>query len=298
MLIHQSMLQSWNRCPARTGYELKGAPRQTTSAIAFGNVMHHCMHGLDRQVAEGVPLLDATNNALATFAHYWHPMNIEALTEPVPEDGWIRGQGYAILRQRGLDAIRKYADLLRFDKHQLLALEFSFVVPIDGTWDFELEEPHLLAGTIDRLAIRHFKRQPVLMADDFKTGRTKTYLRHDIQFTAYCYATTRKEFWVGYKHEEGFEHGEDLFELYQDLPRRGTWIDLKNYKNVDAGWRGEQDYERFRMAVTQITSSIQADIFPLNISGENCQYCEYRGICGSTGLPADNHGSPEELVVA
>ncbi len=28
------------------------------------------------------------------------------------------------------------------------------MVPIDGTWD-ELGEPHVLAGAIDRLAVRH-----------------------------------------------------------------------------------------------------------------------------------------------
>jgi hypothetical protein len=42
------------------------------------------------------------------------------------------------------------------------ATEFEFVVPIDGTWDDELGEPHVLAGAIDRLAVRHYLRKPVV----------------------------------------------------------------------------------------------------------------------------------------
>ena len=38
---------------------------------------------------------------------------------------------------KGLDTIRKYADLIRYDDHELLATEYPFIVPIDGTWDDE-----------------------------------------------------------------------------------------------------------------------------------------------------------------
>lgn len=38
------------------------------------------------------------------------------------------------------------ADLIRFDSHELLATEFPFIVPLPGTWDDELGEPHWLAG--------------------------------------------------------------------------------------------------------------------------------------------------------
>jgi hypothetical protein len=44
-------------------------------------------------------------------------------------------QGYSELRQKGIDTLRKYASLIAFDDHETLGLEYSFQVPIDGTWD-------------------------------------------------------------------------------------------------------------------------------------------------------------------
>jgi hypothetical protein len=48
---------------------------------------------------------------------------------------WLAGQSYASLRERGLDTIKSYADLTKFDDHELLATEFSFMVRVDGSWD-------------------------------------------------------------------------------------------------------------------------------------------------------------------
>lgn len=82
------------------------------------------------------------------------------------------------------------------------------MVPIDGTWDDELGEPHILAGAVDRLAVRH-----------------------------YCYASTKREFWVGWRGADGFgeERGSLLYERFVGAGRRGTWINLRSAARVRAG---------------------------------------------------------------
>lgn len=293
MLIHQSDIAAWSRCSAAYGYKLRGLPTQTNSAAAYGSVVHHALQVFERtRVLEGYDI--AVQKALETFVFYWNPLNIEAITDRVPADGWLPRQGYSELRARGLGAIRKYAELIRFDDHELLATEFGFIVDIDGTWDDDEGRPHRLGGSIDRLATRHFLRKEAVCIDDYKTGKEYKYLRHNLQFTAYAYASTKLEFWVGNEGEDGFglERGTQLFDRFQGAGRRGTWINMRTFKFQDAGWRGERDYERFKLAVEQLSASIKADIFPLSISGETCRYCEFRSICGGTGVAGDDEGNP------
>lgn len=297
MLIHQSELASFARCAAQVGYTRAGWRDDTNSAAAFGSVMHHALHVFERERNTGTDFGDAVQMALETFVHYWNPLNIESITEPVPPDGWLPRQSYAEMRSRGIESIKKYCDLVRYDDLELLAIEYGFVVPIVGTWDDDLGEPHMLGGTIDRLAMRHYKRQLCVAVDDWKTGKDYRHLRHNLQFSAYCYATTQQEFWVGYRGEDGFgeERGTELYLRGLDAPRRATWINLRLFKFQDAGWRGPIDYARFALAVEQYVATIKADIFPLTVSGETCTYCPFRKSCGGTGLPDDEHGKPEGL---
>lgn len=308
MLLHQSDLAAYARCPAQYGYKRAGWPDKVNSASAYGSVVHHALHALERDLALARQDMDphspeytralreATERAVRTFVHYWNPLNIEAITEPVPPDGWLPRQGYNEMRQRGVDTIMKYADLIRYDDHELLGLEYGFVVPVPGTWDEDLGEPHLLGGSIDRLATRHYSRRLVVAVDDYKTGREQTYLRHNLQFTAYLMATTLPEFWTGYRGEDGFgqERGMELYERFRGAGRRGTWINLRTFKFQDAGWRGPKDYARFALAVDQLAAAVKADIFPLTISGEACKYCPFRDNCGGVGVPKDSHGDPRE----
>jgi len=628
-VIHQSDLSSFNRCAMQFAFSRAGQPRKTTSALAYGSVMHYAFEVFERLRHQGTPHAEAVQAARETFRHYWHPMNIEAICEPV--DLWLPRQGYSELLSRGLTAIDQYCDLIRDDDHELLATEFSFRVPIDGTWDYDLGEPHQLDGTIDRLAVRYYTRAMTVCVDDYKccelgtpilmadgteravetvrvgdmvagwvdgvmtpvaveasrdnfeqpcvrvrstygdlvvttdhpflvgrewmkagdlqagdlltvalgtaseaasspeaiqeawalgvlvgdgylgdhmkitqgdekvieglrqalpgaitgpsgrgtdygmsnrlkpwlashellgcrsrekhipaailaggpdvwaaflagwfdtdgharlrptanvswstvserlarqgqrlllnlgvmatvakivstyagnphisyqlkvanaygasrlrdllpvrgrkavrlaevpnipvmpgprnrwpaygqdhvlsveavgsrptwaltveggvhvtgnivthnTGKEYRYLRQNLQFSAYCYATTKREFWVGNKGEEGFgpERGEQLYQRFLDAPRRGTWINLKTIKFQDAGWRGPDDYSRFALAVEQVIASMKAEIYPLNLSGDVCQYCEYREICPPNGVPTSDHGAPRK----
>lgn len=292
-LIHQSDLASWMRCPTAFMYDKAGRPRRQTSALSYGSVMHYAMETFERlRHSDGVTLNEATEAAVQTFQHYWHPLNIDAVCDPV--DLWLPRQGYSDLRARGTQAIKDFAELIRYDDHELLATEIGFQVPIAGTWDPDTGTEHILGGSIDRLAVRYYSGHPALCIDDWKTGKDYAYLRQNLQFTGYCYATTRIEFWTGWNGEEGFgpERGQLLYDRFTGLSRRGTWINMKKIKFQDAGWRGPDDYTRFALAVDQVVASQKAEIFPLSLSGETCQFCEYKDICVGVGVPGNDHGAP------
>lgn len=294
MIVHSSDLTSYSRCAAAYGYRKAGVPDKPNSAMAYGSVMHAAIEALERMRAEGVPFDDAVQRAVATFLHFWHPMNIEAVCDPVPPDGWLPSRSYGELRDRGVLTIRGYADMIKGAPDELLALEYGFALPIEGTWDDQLGEPHVLAGTMDRLAVGRFRRHEILKVVDFKTSVKKPEaLRHHVQFSTYAMATTYREFWVGWGGEDGFgpERGEALYRRFHGRARRCTWVDLHQLKFVDAGWRGPLDYQRLVLAIEQFVDAVRHEVYPLSISGENCLYCPSRGVCGG-GLPEKTHGEP------
>ena len=274
MLIHQSDLKSMNRCGEQHRRQLNGEQGKQLSATAFGSVMHHALHTLERTRD-----LDL---ALNTFEHYWHPVNIDEICPPVEE--WIARQSFGGLRTKGLETIKRYWDLKRFDDEEILALEFPFVVPIEGTWDEDLGRPHELAGTVDRLSLRHYYRKLHVCVDDWKTGKKPTYLKHNIQFTAYAYATTQPEFWDGNEAHMtdgfGLDRGLDLRVRLANAPRKGWWINVMGGPDwIDAGVRTQRDYTRFFHQVDQYVRARKAGIFQLNIEGQVCQFCPFRDDC-------------------
>lgn len=269
MIIHQSDLQSMNRCGEQHRRQRGGEQGQQLSATAYGSVIHHALHTLERERD-----LDL---ALRTFDHFWHPMNIDAVCKPV--DVWIGRQSYGAMRQKGLELLKRYWDLKQYDDtEEVLALEIPFVVPIPGT-------PHMLGGTIDRLTVRRARGRLYLCIDDWKSGKKKSFLKHNVQHIAYAEATTHEEFWVGNPQflTEGFgpERGRELFERFRDLPRRGYWIDCSDTtpKWNDCGVKSEQDYRRYYHAADHYARMVEAEIFPLNIAGEVCEYCPFRDDC-------------------
>lgn len=290
--IHQSDISAWIRCPTAFMYGQQGLPRRQLSATAWGSVVHHALETFERvRHTEGMTHQDATSAAISTFEHYWHPLNISAICEPVQE--WLPRQDYSTLRALGIDNIRAYCVSMQLDDSSLLATEIGFQVPIPGTHDEDTGQPHILAGTIDRLALRRYRGKPYLSVEDYKTGKEYKYLRQNLQFTAYCMATTQKEFWTGWNGEDGFgADGPMLFERFHRYARRGMWINMRRVAPQDAGWRGPQDYNRFSLAVEQIVASIKADIYPLSLSGETCQFCDYAPICAGSGVPDAKHGQP------
>lgn len=290
MLIHQSWLASYAYCPQRLKLENNsGGGKYVTSYLAFGSVIHHSLHVLERHRDLG--------RALDTFRYFWHPHNVDQLAgAPVAMDGWGRGHSYGRLLERGVNIIRNYWDTMRYEEREILALEYEFIVPIPGT-------DHHLGGTLDQLNARWFKRQLILDVADLKSGKQKYGLRHSQQGHAYTMATTQREFWVGFEGDIdgvhystvadsfGAERGQELFDRFTDVPRHFTWVDLNTsgVKQVDGGYRGEPDYQRFAIAVEEFVRAVEADIYPLRMDGETCGICPVQTLCG---LPDDEVGSP------
>lgn len=275
MKIHQSDLKSWVRCGEQHRRQLNGDRGEQLSRTAFGSVMHHCLHTLER--TRDMEL------AQRTFEHFWHPMNIDAICEPVTV--WQAKDSYGQMRRNGLNLIKAYWEYLKDQDEEVLALEIPFAVPIEGTRDDETGEPHVLLGTIDRLALRYYKRELHVCVDDWKTGKKPSYLPHNIQFTAYCYATTQRQFWYGNPEfmTEGFgdARGDQLYRRAKHAPRHGWWIDLSGAypRWTDAGLRHARDYRRFFHQVDQYARAVRNNIFPLNIDGSTCQFCPFRDNC-------------------
>jgi hypothetical protein len=284
-IIHQSDLQSWARCPEAWHLERQGARRKSLSATAYGVVMHHALHVGAR---EG----NNVQVALDTFDYYWHPHHIEALSPPV--DTWILRDSYGSLLTTGREAIRRFFDLVKVDHGELLALEYEFIVPLEGVLDPSDGSTVQLAGTIDRLLARKKRGIPILDFDDLKTGKKPTYLRHNIQGTTYAFASTLPEFWMGNPafHTEGFgDRGQELYLRFASAPRHFNWWDLKGMSSIDGGFRGPRDYARMKYACQQVVSSIRGEIFPLALTGAVCQYCDFRDSCAGVGVD-EKEGDP------
>jgi hypothetical protein len=118
-IIHQSDLQAWH-------LERIGARQKSLSATAFGVVMHHALFA-------GARAGNDVQIALDTFDWYWHPLHIEALCPPVNE--WILRDSYGSLQSTGREAIKRFFDLVKVDEAEVLALEYEFIVPLDGVLD-------------------------------------------------------------------------------------------------------------------------------------------------------------------
>lgn len=308
-LIRQSDLSSWSRCQLQKFYNDRAAadpdapqPRNL-SATVYGTVVHYALMLLEQMHHEGNP--DALDVAIKTFEKYWHPDNTGALTGETIDE-WLPRQTYAGLRERGRIAIGDYYRLLLRDDGKLLALEYQFAVPIviRGV-------THTLTGTIDRLALKKYYQKPYLAIEDFKTGKQPTYLRYNMQGSAYAFASTKREFWLGWPDsgmgelaafdedtvaalERSFgSYGYDLLPGAGKLAsRRFRWVNIQEIKFADGGWRTERDFARVHLAVDAYVRACEAGVYSVNTTGEVCKYCEFKNICGGVGLPMEKAGAP------
>lgn len=169
----------------------------------------------------------------------------------------------------GHKILRDWWQLIQWESDVVLGREYTFSVPLGG---------HTLTGTIDKLVLRTAKGgPPSVVVSDYKTGSkapTRDYLAHDIQFSAYCYATTQPEFWAG------IPNGAQLYSDLIDAPREGEWVHLRSPKRIPAGPRLDYHYNRLRYACDQIEQSIALGIFVPDLSGATCEFCEFRKVCG------------------
>lgn len=292
MDIRQSDLAAYGRCAqqkhlydqARLGLVKRPA---NLSRTIYGTVVHHALHQMERGHAEGQGE-QALQTALSTFAYYWVPENLPELAVEHPElvhgiDEWLPRDTYGGLRTKGLQALEDYWGLLLLDDSLLLGLEVPFRIPVD------LDDlgVHHVTGTVDRVAVRKYLRKPYLSVEDFKTGKTPTYLRYNNQFTVYSWATTQREFW------DPWPDADERWQTYQPWARRGRWIDMRENKAKDAGWRGDQDYARMKVALHEYVRAVDAGIYPLTLTGETCLYCPFKkGICGGVAVPEEDYAKP------
>lgn len=256
---------------------LAQAPEQL-SRTAFGTVIHHALHAMEKAFHEGAP--DPLGHAKATFEYYWNQANIHLLTPRVTI--WCARDTWSGMLRKGLANLELYWMRLQRDNGRLLGLEVSFTLPywLDG-------EEHELHGTMDRLSLRKGASGPFLNIEDYKSGKDYIKLRWNLQFTIYSWATMQPAFW-----EQGAWAGHDLGHLYSRIPRRGTWISVqRGVKRSDAGYRGAQDFARMDAALREYVKATRADVFPLSIVGEVCEYCPFQsGICGGVPVPAEDYG--------
>lgn len=257
MLVRQSSLKKFGTCARQYYYsEIVGAGEggETGSLTVLGSVFHYAV---DVYETYGYNI----DLAIRTFDHYWSNPHLLGLHI----DFWHRQTSFDSLKKRGVAMLRKYHDLAPWRDGRLVGSEINFTVPIGD---------HLLTGTVDKLWVLH--NREILEVVDFKTGRmVPEKLRENIQFTAYLYATTRPEFWVGVV---GFEDGHERFLGHR---RKGAWYHARDGKMFNAGFRENVDYARLLLAIDQMDQAIQKEVFPLDISGESCGYCQFReGLCG------------------
>lgn len=166
-VVHQSDLTSYARCPEAFRLERAGLSRKNLSATVYGTVLHYVLLNVfEQKFRTGTDYAQALKESLETFKYYWHPRNIELLTPAV--DIWLPRQSHSSLMVSGIEAVKWYAAWSRDVGDELLATEYSFSVPIAGTWDDALGEPHRLNGTIDRLSFEIYKGRPVLKIADLK----------------------------------------------------------------------------------------------------------------------------------
>lgn len=312
-IIRQSDLGSWSRCQIQKFYYDRAAANpdavqpEQLSATVYGTVVHYALMIMEQALNEGQEPEDALALAVRTFEHYWDPNHLVELGERITT--WLPRQTYGGLRERGRIAIRDYFKLRTSDESWLLALEYQFAVPVVIG-----EVTHTLTGTIDRLSIRKQARKPYLSIDDYKTGKQPTYLRHNMQGSAYAYASTRPEFWSGWGEsgkgeletfdEETITRLDAMFSSWGyklhsgshwELPlasRRFRWINLQEIKFADGGWRHERDYARFHLAVDAYVRACEHGIYAVNQIGEVCTYCSFRKTCAGAGLPDEAAGAP------
>lgn len=254
MRLRQSDLKTWGDCPLRWKFaNVDGLPREQSCALTFGSIIH-----------EAVLFLETTRDlagALDRFREWWlEPASLDPTYEI---QRWLPKRTYQGYLTDGERILADWWSLIEWDNDVVLAREQHFVVPIGE---------HELEGTLDKLTIRWRAKTNdyVVLVSDYKTSRKAPrydYLRHDLQFHAYCLATTQPEFWTG------IENGEHYYEQLRGLPREAEWVQLTYPQRRFAGERNEMDYRRLAYAINQMATSVDLRIFVPTISGETCTFC-------------------------
>lgn len=270
--LRQSDIKLWLKCPLAWRFaNVEKLPRLQGGALTYGSILHDCVFHL-----ETTRDLDA---AIERFERFWREPTL--LDPSYGVEYYHRGASWVKYATEGPEVLRHWAKIIEWDSELVLAREYTFDLPIG-------RNGHRLRGTLDKLVIAFHPKTGayVVKVVDYKTDRKTPkydFLEEDLQFSAYCWATTQREFWEGLPGGRGPE----LFEQYKHLPRRGEWVQLTGPRIMDAGERVDRHYRRLSTAVDAISDSIAMGIYVPTISGETCRYCDYRGPCGLPEIEED-----------
>lgn len=258
MIVRQSTLKTWMECNLKYYWQHEQqAQREQSSALSWGSTIHEAV--LAMEVAGDLQV------GIDKFCAVWDDLPAHGLDYDyiLPRNTHL---GY---REMGINSLRAWWGLIQWESDVVLGREYPFSVPL-GT--------HTLTGTIDKLALRQLKMgEWVVLVSDYKTSAkqpTRDYLAHDIQFSAYCYATTQPEFWAN------IPDGEILFDQYKNSRRFGEWAHLRTTKRIDAGVREDYHYRRLQYLIDNMENSIAMGIYNPTVTGSSCEYCEFRKVCG------------------
>lgn len=258
MIVRQSTLKTWMDCNLKYYFQHdQKVQREQSSALSWGTAIHEAV--LAMEVARDLQV------GIDRFCAIWDDLPAHSLDYDylLPRNSHL---GY---RENGITALRNWWSLIQWESDVVLGREYPFSVPIGD---------HTLTGTIDKLALRQLKHgEWVVLVSDYKTNSkapTRDYLAHDIQFSAYCYATTRPEFWAN------IPHGDDIYAQHVASRRFGEWAHLRTTKRIDAGVREQYHYNRLLTLIDNMDLSIAMGIYNPNVTGASCEYCEFRQVCG------------------
>lgn len=260
MRFSASRVKSWSNCPLAAHYKYdEGLPQRTNAKALFGKAMH--------AAAEHFNLTGDLAGAKKLFLREW------GRADP---DYWPKFTSYAGLKSKGVEILDAMEAHYRFQDRRVIGTEIGFVVPFGD---------HELHGYIDLLETqRSGTGKEILKVVDYKTNSrdpTKTDLALDVQFTAYAYAVSQKEFWTGMPGEpefQGVPNGEWLWSTLQGVPTRCIWFSLWNGKQLDAGPRTDVDFGRLYRVCTEIQRASDSQVFVPKI-GEACTYCDFVDHC-------------------
>lgn len=253
-------MKAWSNCPLAAHYSYdEGLPRKTNAKAIFGTHMH--------AACEHYNLTGDLDGAKKMFTKAW------GLADP---DRWPKGTNYASLKAKGLEILEALAVHYKAQDRRVIGTEIPFLVPFGD---------HELHGYIDLLETqRSGTGRELLKLTDYKTNTrlpTKVELALDIQFTAYAYAISQKEFWTGMPGEpefNGVPNGEWLWSTLQGIPTRCIWFSLWNGRQLDAGPRTEVDFGRLYRVAAEIQRAHEHKVYVPKI-GEACTWCDFTEQC-------------------
>lgn len=265
MRFSASTLKTWMACPLQAHFKKTMEYTELRNGkTSFGTCIHDA---LERYNEDGD--VDA---AVERFKYTWE--NPEVLDAAI--DIWPKYTSYGSLRAKGIEMLKEYDSKNKWENRVVVATEHEFKVPFGE---------HELSGFVD--LIEHKKNgqgKNILRIVDYKTTSkqpTLMQLRLDVQFTAYIYASLQPEFWMGYDNVPGLPNGEELYQKFKKMDRRGIWYHLMANKEINAGARDDGDFMRLYRVCLEIANAFHKEVFVPNISGESCTFCPFTEVCAA-----------------